>query len=140
MKTVALDARTVGADQPTLDEFQGLPAQGYTLVVNLRERGEPEPAATRATVEGAGMQYRRIPISGAGFRAEDARSLREALGAAGDGRALIYCSTGSRAGVLWAAMHALEQGMDADAAVALAQRSGDVRPGALERLRQVVGG
>ena len=107
-------------------------------MVNLREINETQPDVETAATA-AGIRYAAIPMTASGFVIADAHRLREVLSDAPvDGQVVLYCKTGSRVAALWATMNALEQGLDAKQALELAQRSGPIRPGALERVRVLI--
>ena len=133
-----LDDRTAGGDQPTPEDVAALAAEGVRLLINLREADEVQPDLA-AAASAAGVRFLDIPMSGGGFKISDAHRLREVLcDAPVDAGVFLYCKTGSRVAALWATMHALEQGLDAEQAMELAQRSGPIRPGALERVRVLI--
>lgn len=78
---------------------------GFTLVVNNRPEGEefgqPEGAAIRAAAEAAGLGYVEIPVTHAGFSANQVEAMAAALeGAAGP--VFAFCRSGTRSCNLWA--------------------------------------
>ena len=60
-----LDARVSGADQPTAADVAALAADGVGLLVDLREKDEPQPDVAGAAAA-AQVDYEAIPISGSG--------------------------------------------------------------------------
>lgn len=100
-----LDEQTsVAPHQLRAEEIASLAAAGVTLIVNNRpdgeEPGQPLSAEIEAAARAAGIGYRHIPIAG-GFNLDDVLALAEALEAA-EGKALLFCRTGTRSTFLWA--------------------------------------
>ena len=98
---------------------------GYTLIINNRPDGEEPGQATAAELETAaraeGMDYVHIPID-----VELSADKVEALGAAlakVEGRALIFCRSGTRSTYLWALARA-RQGMAPETLDHNARRAG----------------
>jgi uncharacterized protein (TIGR01244 family) len=106
-------------------------AQGVTLVINNRPEGEaedqtPGPAIEAAARE-AGLDYRAIPITHAGFSEPQVAAMAEALAGA-EGKVLAYCRTGTRSTLLWALARA-SQGDDPEELAQTAAGAGyDVAP------------
>lgn len=93
------------APQITPADVAEAKAQGVTLIVNNRPEGE-EPGQTpgdeiAAACAEAGIEYRAIPITHAGFSANQLDEMNAALEAA-DGPVLAYCRSGTRSTNLWA--------------------------------------
>jgi len=104
---------------------------GVTLIVNNRPEGEaPEQvpgAAIEAAARAAGVEYRAIPVTHAGFSEEQVRAMTEAIEEAG-GPVLAYCRSGTRSTLLWALAQAA-RGEDPDRIAAAAAGGGyDVTP------------
>src|SRR4029079_9981840 len=89
------------ADQPTQEELQGLPDQGYVGVINLRQDGEPEQplslAEEGAPGRGAGMDYLSVPVGAPPLSDAGVRQVNDFLDRHAGGRVLVHCRTGSRA-------------------------------------------
>jgi uncharacterized protein (TIGR01244 family) len=118
------------AGQIHADEIAGFAARGVTLIVNNRpdgeEMGQPRGAEIEAAAHAAGVTYRHIPVVDA-FPEAKVRAMAEAL-AGTEGKALLFCKSGTRSTWLWALARA-RQGADVDALVLLAAKAGyDLRP------------
>lgn len=78
---------------------------GVTLVVNNRPEGEAEDQTPGPDIEAAaraaGLDYRAIPITHAGFSEPQVQAMADALAGA-DGKVLAYCRSGTRSTLLWA--------------------------------------
>jgi uncharacterized protein (TIGR01244 family) len=101
-------------------------AQGIALIVNNRPEGEapdqvPGPAI-EAAARSAGMDYRAIPVSHAGFNEDQVRAMTAAIDEAG-GPVLAYCRSGTRSTLLWALAQAA-RGEDPDTIAAKAAGAG----------------
>lgn len=109
-------------------------ALGVALVINNRPEGESDDQTPGPEIEAAaraaGMDYRAIPITHAGFSEPQVAAMREALASAG-GPVLAYCRSGTRSTLLWALAQAAE-GANPDAlseaAAAAGYDLGPVRP------------
>jgi len=105
--------------------------RGFALIINNRPEGEADdqtPGAEIAAAAGAaGLEYRAIPVTPAGFSEEQVREMAEALESAA-GPVLAYCRSGTRSTLLWSLAQALG-GRDPDAIAADAAGAGyDVGP------------
>ncbi len=80
-------------------------ARGVRLVVNNRPDGEAEDQPTseemRAAAERAGLLYRYIPVTHAGFGLAQVDAMTDALRDA-TGPVLAFCRSGTRSTLLWA--------------------------------------
>ena len=90
--------------QISLADVQDAKQRGFVLIVNNRPEGEAEDQVPGAQIEAAthdaGMDYRAIPVSHAGFSEDQVRAMAEALGQA-EGPVLAYCRSGTRSTLLW---------------------------------------
>ena len=126
-----LDSTTfVSPRQLRPDDVAALPALGVTLIVNNRpdgeEPGQPAGAEIEAAARAAGIGYRHIPVAG-GFNMDDVLAMAEALDEA-EGKALLFCRTGTRSTFLWALARS-ERGAAKDELVAQAKAAGyDLAP------------
>ncbi|ODP36072.1 TIGR01244 family sulfur transferase [Sphingomonas turrisvirgatae] len=79
--------------------------QGFVAVINNRpddeDAGQPAGEAVRAAAEAQGMLYHAIPVTQAGFSANQVEAMRAAIDAA-NGPVLAYCRSGTRSTNLWA--------------------------------------
>ena len=117
--------------QIALGDVGAAKAQGIALIVNNRPEGEaPDQVpgeAIEAAARSAGMDYRAIPVTHAGFSEEQVRAMAEAIEEAG-GPVLAYCRSGTRSTLLWALAQAA-RGQDPEAIAASAASAGyDVTP------------
>lgn len=106
-------------------------ARGIALIVNNRPEGEAPDQVPGVTIEAAarsaGMDYRAIPVTHAGFSEEQVRAMTAAIDQAA-GPVLAYCRSGTRSTLLWALAQAA-RGEDTDAIAAKAAGAGyDVAP------------
>lgn len=137
-----LDKQVLVADAPMQARYMAdAAARGVTLVINNRPDGEAFDQIDSATLgeaaKAAGMAYLHLPV-GAEFPEEKVAALSEALAGVGEGRALVFCRTGTRSTYLWALARA-RAGAVPEALVANAGRAGyDLRP-LLSWLRQAPG-
>ena len=90
---------------------------GVTLIVNNRPDGEaadqPSGADIEAAARACGLEYKAIPVSGAGFGFPQIKEMRRALDSA-QGKVLAFCRSGTRSTMLWAMAEA-KAGRDIDA-------------------------
>jgi uncharacterized protein (TIGR01244 family) len=93
------------AGQITPEDVATAARQGFTFVINNRPDGEepdqPTAAEIEAAASAAGLGYRAIPITHAGFSEAQVSAMREALEAA-DGPVLAFCRSGTRSTFVWA--------------------------------------
>jgi len=94
-----LDDRLYVSGQIAPDAVAGLAEQGITMLVNNRpdgeEPGQPLAADIEAAAQQAGIAYRSVPIA-RGIGPADIDAMEEAMAAAGDGKLLAFCRSGSR--------------------------------------------
>lgn len=104
---------------------------GVTLVINNRPDGEspdqPEGAEIEAAASAAGIDYRAIPVGGAGFGEWQVAAMAEALNGT-EGKVIAYCRSGTRSTLLWALAQAREGSPVAEIAGAAAGAGYDVAP------------
>ena len=93
------------AGQITPDGVREAAGRGVRLIINNRPDGESEdqPGGEEiaAAAEAAGVGYRAIPVTHAGFSLNQVDAMAEALGDA-DGPVLAFCRSGTRSTLLWA--------------------------------------
>ena len=114
-----------------LDDVREAQARVFALIVNNRPEGEAEDqvagAQVAAAADAAGLDYRAIPVTHAGFSQQQVDAMAEALATA-KGPVLAYCRSGTRSTLLWALAQA-KLGRDPDAIAADASQGGyDVAP------------
>lgn len=130
------DFRQLTADfwtspQIGLEDVAEAQVRGFALIVNNRPEGEaPEQVPgeeIEAAAKSAGMQYRAIPVTHAGFSEDQVRAMTAAIEEA-PGPVLAYCRSGTRSTLLWALAQAA-RGDDPDAIASRAAAAGyDVSP------------
>lgn len=126
-----LSETVFASPQITPDDIAAAREAGVTLVINNRPDGEaedqPPGARIEAAARAAGMDYRAIPVGGAGFGEPQVEAMAEALESA-QGAVLAYCRSGTRSTLLWALAQA-RAGRDPEEIAAAAQAAGyDVAP------------
>jgi uncharacterized protein (TIGR01244 family) len=104
---------------------------GVTLIINNRPEGESDDqvagAEIAAAAQAAGIEYVAIPVTHAGFSANQVAAMITALRDA-KGPVLAYCRSGTRSTLLWALAEA-QAGGDPDALTNLAAKAGyDISP------------
>jgi uncharacterized protein (TIGR01244 family) len=99
---------------------------GYVALVNNRpdgeEAGQPAGSDVAAAAGAAGLAYREIPITHAGFSLPQVDALVEVIRAA-DGPVLAFCRSGTRSANLWALARA-RMGDEADGLIEKAAAAG----------------
>ncbi len=130
------DFRTINDDfmaspQITLDDVAKAKSLGVTLIINNRpddeEPGQIDGAEIAAAADAAGIAYRAIPVTHAGFGQGQVDAMADAL-AASEGPVLAYCRSGTRSTLLWALARA-QQGANPSVIASQAAGGGyDVSP------------
>jgi uncharacterized protein (TIGR01244 family) len=126
-----LDGKTLVADgQLQASDMDSALARGVTTIVNSRpdgeEEGQPTSAEIEAAAKAAGLVYAHIPIEAA-FSGDKVAAMGAALAQA-EGRALLFCRSGTRSAYLWALARARE-GAPAEVLLENAGRAGyNLRP------------
>lgn len=117
-----LDGVTTGG-QPSAEALAAIAEQGFAAVIDLRSAEEDRGFDEAATVEGLGMSYVSLPVSGAGgVSYENANALDRIL-ADIDGPVLVHCASSNRVGALLA-LRAKLNGADDQEALALGADAG----------------
>lgn len=119
------------AGQITPDDVKEAARLGFTMIINNRpdeeQPGQPASAEIEAAATAAGLAYRAIPITHAGFSKPQVDAMRAALADAA-GPVLAFCRSGTRSTFAWAIARGTE-GDDADALAAKAAGAGyDISP------------
>lgn len=122
---MAIDERCFVAGQLTAPGLHSLAAANIALVINNRpdgeEYGQPASAEMEAAVSAEGAAYRHIPMAG-GLSLEQIAEARDAL-AETEGKVLLYCKSGMRSALLWAAAR-VAGGTPIDEVIASAENAG----------------
>lgn len=128
------------AGQISPDDLAEAATQGFVAVVNNRPDGEaadqPNSDTMRAAAVAAGLRYDAIPIDQSGFSMPQVEAMAAVLEAAGDGRVLAWCRSGTRSTNLWALAEA-SRGGDPDTIVAAAASGRYDVSGLLPTLRKL---
>ena len=100
-----LDDKTLVAGQLQPDQLDEARRHGVTVIVNNRpdgeEPGQPLAAELKEAAQGAGLEYRHIPIA-RGIGPAEVDAMRDAIHAAGEGKLLAFCRSGTRSTYAWA--------------------------------------
>jgi uncharacterized protein (TIGR01244 family) len=121
-----LDDKTLVSGQISPADLPGLKEQGVTLIVNNRPDGEdpgqPSSAEMAQAAREAGITYCHVPIWRGPGPAE-VEAMRTVLSECGDGKALLFCRSGTRSTFAWAVAEA-ENGRPAEELMRCAARAG----------------
>lgn len=110
--------------QPSQEQVAALKEAGVRTIVDLRGPGEND-WDERATVEGLGMVYHRIPVTGPGdINEENARRLGGIVDNSSSQPVLIHCGSGNRVGALYALKAFYCDDCDGEEAVAAGRAAG----------------
>lgn len=100
-----LDDTILVSPQVAPEDLAEAAALGVKLVINNRpddeEDGQPAGQAIANAADQAGLAYRAIPVTNAGFSHGQVDAMVEALEQA-NGPVLAYCRSGTRSTFLWA--------------------------------------
>jgi uncharacterized protein (TIGR01244 family) len=129
---IALTEKLFVSPQINVETVRAAAERGVSLIVNNRPEGESPDQTPGETIESAasavGMTYAAIPVTHAGFAPWQLDALDEALANNGEGKALLYCRSGTRSTLLWALARA-RAGDDLETIAATAAAAGyDVTP------------
>lgn len=110
---------------PTPEQLRTLAEQGVGTVIDLRAGNEiAADDAVTATARSLGLNHVRLPVAGAAdLTPSRVEHLRAALDQ-GQGKVLLMCRDGDRAGALLALMAHQEEGLSQRAALSLGRRAG----------------
>ena len=117
--------------QIALADVDEAAARGFTLLLNNRPEGEAEDQVPGGEIARAaataGLEYRAIPVTHAGFSEQQVREMCDALEQA-RGPVLAYCRSGTRSTLLWSLAQAMN-GEDPESIAAAAAGAGyDLSP------------
>jgi uncharacterized protein (TIGR01244 family) len=129
---IALTEKLFVSPQISVETVMAAAERGVSLIVNNRPEGESPDQTPGENIESAasaaGMTYAAIPVTHAGFAPWQLDALDEALANNGEGKALLYCRSGTRSTLLWALARA-RAGDDLETIAATAAAAGyDVTP------------
>jgi uncharacterized protein (TIGR01244 family) len=125
--------------QPTREQVEAAARAGYRTVITLRAEGESGAEWEREAVEGLGMKFVRIPITGdADLTREKVTQLDAALEEAREGgMAILHCGSGNRVGALLALRSAWVEGTPPEGALKFGVASG--MTGLKEKTQELLG-
>lgn len=110
--------------QPSLAQLDALAAQGVRTVIDLRGAGEDRGYDEARELRQRGMNYLRLPITGAqDLTPANAATLKKFLDASGQG-VLLHCASGNRVGALLALMAAQQEQLAPAQALELGKQAG----------------
>ena len=100
-----LDDRAAVCGQIGPGDMAALASQGVTMIINNRpdheDPGQPLASEIEKAATEAGIAYRHVPIL-RGIGPGDVASMTEAVEAAGDGKLLAFCRSGTRSAMVCA--------------------------------------
>lgn len=126
-----LSETMLASPQIGVDEVDQAKARGVSLIINNRpdgeEPGQPSGSEIEDAALAAGIAYRAIPITHAGFSMPQIEAMADVLQSA-EGTVLGYCRSGTRSTFLWALAQA-KLGKEPGEIAAAAQAAGyDLAP------------
>ena len=114
----------VTGGQPTPEQLDRLREEGFKTIINLRTDAEPGAKEGLEAEKAHGFQVVHIPVAGKkGVTEENARRVAEALANA-QGKVVIHCASGNRAGAMIALKAYYVDGKSVDEALALGRAAG----------------
>lgn len=120
------DQLTVGP-QPSREEIEALPEQGFKTVINFRTDGEEDqplsPSEEGAKVKAAGLEYLHVPVSMKSMDSGKVDKFREQLGTLPK-PIFAHCKSGKRAGAMSMMHVAVETGMSGQQTLDKAEEMG----------------
>ena len=121
-----LDERTLVDGQIDPAALADFAVEGVTMVINNRpdheDPGQPTSAEMETAAAACGIAYRHMPIA-RGMGPSDIEAMRAALRAAGDGKVLAFCRSGTRSVLAWAVARS-EDGVARDELERCAEQAG----------------
>jgi uncharacterized protein (TIGR01244 family) len=128
---IPADVRFVSSGQPDEAVLEAIAAAGFSVVVDLRSASEDRGFDEQKEVERLGMVYATVPIGGPSDVTFDNAAVLIQILDENEGRVFLHCSSGNRAGAIYALRKKL-LGATNDEAVAAGKAAG------LTRLESVV--
>ena len=121
-------ANTYSGGQASEAQFTALAEAGVKHVINLRPASEMLDFKEPALVEGKGMRYHVLPVSGlTDLKVKTVKRLEQILQQVGEEKAFFHCSSGNRVGAVMALRAALMKGENKTAALTLGRNWGLTR-------------
>ncbi|MCW2001166.1 uncharacterized protein (TIGR01244 family) [Xanthomonas translucens] len=114
----------LSAAQPSQAQLREAAANGVTTVIDLRGPDEARGYDETASAHALGLRYVRLPIrTAAGLTPDNVRALQRVLDQQAQGKVLLHCASGNRAGALLALLAARE-GASAEQALQIGRDAG----------------
>ena len=110
--------------QPTRAQLEAFQAAGGRLVIDVRDPMEQRPFDEPVVARELGLTYVNVPVSPGATSDEKMNALLETLRTHDGEPTLFHCASGNRVGGPLIAWLMLDKGMDQEAAVEHAMRSG----------------
>lgn len=127
MQTMQISENVTVGPQPSEEELQQLPQQGFQSVINFRTSGEDEqplsPEQEGERVRSSGMSYLHIPVSMDAMETETVNQFRRQFRELPK-PAYAHCKSGKRAGAMVMMHMASESGMSGEETVKKADEMG----------------
>ncbi len=125
---IKINDRITSASQPSEEEIEKLPQQGFKSVINLRASGEEDqplsPKEEGDLVQKLGMKYLNILVSiKEGIKPEQVDRFREETELL-PSPVFVHCHTGKRAGVFTMMYLAIKEGITGEQALQKAMSMG----------------
>ena len=110
--------------QPTVEDIALMKSKGIKTIVSLRKEDEVDWNEEKI-VAAAGMQFVRVPFSGAGeLNAKVFEQVRALLRDSESQPLVLHCGAANRVGAVWLPYRVLDQGVPLDEAVREAREAG----------------
>ncbi len=120
------------AGQPTAEQFAAARDAGVAVVIDLRDPMEPRPLDEAATLAELGLTYLCIPVNSGALDEATLGTIIEALRTHAGTATLLHCASANRVGGALLPYLILDEGMDEQAAVAMAMQVGLRSAGLME--------
>ena len=112
------------AGQPTRAQFTALHAGDVQTVIDIRDPMEPRDVDEPVVVNSLGMKYVNAPVISGALSDKAMERVLGALRAATGTPTLLHCNSANRTGGPLLAYLMLDEGLDEQAAIAIAMQSG----------------
>ncbi len=122
--------------QPSNDDFNELKEQGFSTVINLREKSEYNEKSERDIVKSTRMKYVNIPFPKEMNLTNKmiSRVTSAVMESRGEGKVLVHCSSGNRVG-LWLGGHFYkDHGFSKQRSLSTAKKLGLSKKEAIDKL------
>lgn len=119
--------------QPREAHVRALAKAGFRIVLDLRLPAEPRGFDEARELRAAGVEYVRLPVTGATLDDATFAKFRRLMRDAGSGGVFVHCQSGNRVGAVMIPWLVLDRGWDLERAVEAA-RAGGLRGQGLEAL------